>query len=260
MTTIEQYSTSNGGVMTSTSVKIYTQEEYEEMLEAGTWTGGFVEGIGYIMGELDVEGSLLVSDIEDSEDSWNDPFDHEDDFGWEDEDSNNSSNGGGNQTGGGSGTGNDSGQGHGNSGNQGDNGQALTTEQIVTLIDTARSYLGYNEDNAGDQIIAWLNVFGLGATSPTQYGWCAAFVYAMFQEAGLTGYKSARVDDWKNNWGEKVTSPLAGDVAFYPKVNHMGIVIAVEGNKVTVISGNYSNSVKLDKKSISYFSEFRRGK
>ena len=258
MSTIEQYSTSNGGVMTSTSVIIYTQEEYEEMLAAGTWTGGYVEGIGYVMGSLDIYGSLIVSDIEGSEDSWNDPFENEDDFEWNNDDGNNSSSGSGNQTGGGSGGGNGAGQ--GNSGNQGENGQALTTEQIVNLIDAARSYLGYNEDNAGDQIVAWLNLFGLGATSPTQYGWCAAFVYAMFQEAGLTGYKSARVADWKNNWGEKVISPQAGDVAFYPKVSHMGIVIAVEGNKVTVISGNYSNRLKKKKKSISYFSEFRRGK
>lgn len=123
MSTIEQYSTSNGGVMTSTSVKIYTQEEYEEMLEAGTWTGGNVEGLGYVLGEVIVEGSLSSSEFEGSEDSWNDPFDSGDDFEGEDEEPNGA---GGGNTGGNTGGNNGGGNGTGNTG--GNTGGTGTTE------------------------------------------------------------------------------------------------------------------------------------
>jgi hypothetical protein len=36
----------------------YSQEEYESMLESGTWTqGAYVEGMGYVLGTVEVTGS-----------------------------------------------------------------------------------------------------------------------------------------------------------------------------------------------------------
>ena len=87
------------------STKIYTLEEYEHMLEEGTWTGGNVEGMGYVMGETVIDGSSSGSEDSDSDISSSD-------------DGENDTPGGGNQGGGNSGGG-DSAGGEGNAGGDG---------------------------------------------------------------------------------------------------------------------------------------------
>lgn len=39
----------------------YTLDEYEKKLNEGTWTGGFVEGIGYVIGEIVSYGNGTLS-------------------------------------------------------------------------------------------------------------------------------------------------------------------------------------------------------
>lgn len=58
----------------------YTQSEYESMLEAGTWPGGYVEGLGYCMKEVVITGSDSEPDSDsDSEpDSSEDPISSDD--------------------------------------------------------------------------------------------------------------------------------------------------------------------------------------
>ncbi len=77
-TVIEPYKKRNSEENVSTSGRVYTVEEYHRMLEAGTWTGGMVEGLGYVMAEVVVYGSASGSDISDFEDSWEDPLGSED--------------------------------------------------------------------------------------------------------------------------------------------------------------------------------------
>lgn len=45
----------------------YTQKEYEEMCDAGTWNGGYVSGMGYVLPEVVVTGSS------NSEEDWSFP-------------------------------------------------------------------------------------------------------------------------------------------------------------------------------------------
>jgi hypothetical protein len=51
----------------------YSQEEYESMLESGTWTqSGYVEGMGCVIGEVDITGS--TSDTSSSGNTGNSSF------------------------------------------------------------------------------------------------------------------------------------------------------------------------------------------
>lgn len=45
----------------------YTEEEFNAMVDAGTWKGGYVQGLGYCMPELIVDGSYISSEISDSD-------------------------------------------------------------------------------------------------------------------------------------------------------------------------------------------------
>ena len=72
MKTIKPYygvspmSSSSGPKGSSTNP--YTQEEYEEMLDAGTWQGGYVEGQGYCMKQPVVTASYPDSGSSSSSD------------------------------------------------------------------------------------------------------------------------------------------------------------------------------------------------
>lgn len=66
----------------------YSQEEFYAMLNAGTWPGGYVQGLGYCMAEITVVGSSSSSDASESDSSdsseWSDisdPFSDPDNIG-----------------------------------------------------------------------------------------------------------------------------------------------------------------------------------
>lgn len=213
------------------STKIYTLEEYEHMLEEGTWTGGNVEGMGYVMGEIVIYGSEIIPDDIDSDDIWANPFDSAEHI--IDDNPNNPHTP-------------DDCSNNGNSGDSNHNSpdNPNNTKSGASVARKAKVYLGYNETKNASQIVKWLNDVGIGTSSP-KVSWCAAFVYAMFKEAGLAGCRSASVSAWRNEWGVFVSEPQVGDVAFFDKMgwSHIGIVTAVNGNIVSVISGNYSDCV-----------------
>lgn len=252
----------------------YSAKEFEAMLEAGTWKGGYVQGLGYCLQEASVTASSnssysSLSDISDISDYYpsiaseiSDPESStpipesplEPPTG-------NSSNvpssddtdltGGHNTT---DGNGGDTYSGGNSVQNESSNSNhAPTSSPQKILVEKALRYVNYSEKNNPEQIVKWLQAAGCATTSPTT-PWCASFVYAMFKEAGLQGYKCASVRGWKDNWGKFVSAPQVGDVAFYTNGwSHMGIVTQVKDDKVSVVSGNYSDKVYVDSKDISFF-------
>ena len=64
---------SDSGAAKGTSSNPYTKEEFESMLEAGTWRGGCVEGMGYVIPRVDIMGSSN-SFYDSDTDSWSDPW------------------------------------------------------------------------------------------------------------------------------------------------------------------------------------------
>ena len=79
MSTIEPYLTSqgDGDAPKGSASNPYTFEECEAMLNAGTWTGGYVVGYGFIKKEIVINGSVISSDetSDSSDDSSDDPSD-----------------------------------------------------------------------------------------------------------------------------------------------------------------------------------------
>lgn len=118
------------------------------------------------------------------------------------------------------------------------------------IVKTAKKYKGIEEgkDNDNAIIIQWLKDVGVkeenihvdknGNVSP---GWCAAFVAAVYREAGVTNKKYAMVTQW-NSWGHSTTNPQQGDLGIIPD-SHVGIFVRMEGDYAILISGNYSNKV-----------------
>lgn len=133
---------------------------------------------------------------------------------------------------------------------------------------TARAYIGRNEgDGSHREIIDLYNSHKpLARGYPVKYSdaWCATFVSAVSIKLGLTDIMPTEcgcepmiklyklLGSWEENENE---TPEVGDVIFYDwedsgsgddrgAADHVGIVAAVNGGKITVVEGNYSNAVK----------------
>lgn len=104
---------------------------------------------------------------------------------------------------------------------------------------------------------------GWGPETP----WCACFVSWGLINTGLAGPSSdpkwfANVDsfmkylktraDEKNAWKAAGSTPVPGDLIFFDMINgsndnpsHMGVVLSVQGNKITTIEGNSADVVAI---------------
>lgn len=136
------------------------------------------------------------------------------------------------------------------------------------IVNMAVSYLGYKEsDGSHRKIIDIYNAHKpLARGYKVKYtdAWCATFVSAMAIKCGITDIiptecgcgKMIELFKKLGAWQESDAHvPQPGDVMFYDwddsgkgdttgDPEHVGIVEKVSGNTITVIEGNYSNSVK----------------
>lgn len=65
----------SGSGSKGTASNPYTQDEFDHMVESGTWNGGYVEGMGYVLPTVDVWASSdSFSDSDSDSDSWSDPW------------------------------------------------------------------------------------------------------------------------------------------------------------------------------------------
>ena len=67
---IAKAQSNNSGAAKGTAENPYTEEEFETMLDNGTWPGGYVQNMGYVMKEVVVSSSYPDSGVVDSDDSW----------------------------------------------------------------------------------------------------------------------------------------------------------------------------------------------
>ena len=136
------------------------------------------------------------------------------------------------------------------------------------LLEQARAWLGYNEaDGSHKKIIDIYNAHTpLARGYKVKYtdAWCATFVSAVAIQAGLAAIvpiecgcgQMVELYKKKGCWVEDDKYvPIPGDIIFYDWEDtgwgdnkgwpdHVGIVEKVANNQITVIEGNYSNSVK----------------
>jgi hypothetical protein len=136
------------------------------------------------------------------------------------------------------------------------------------VIEQALAWLGYNESDGSHRKI--IDVYNsqkkLPRSYPVEYtdDWCATFVSSVAVKLGYTAIMPTecgceemiklyqKIGGWDEN-DARVPNP--GELIFYDwqdngkgdnrgYTNHVGIVEKVANGKITVIEGNYSNSVK----------------
>lgn len=136
------------------------------------------------------------------------------------------------------------------------------------VIDQAKAWLGYNEyDGSHKRIIDVYNghkPLARGYKVSYMDAWCATFVSAVAIKLGYTDIIPTEcscprmIDLFKEKgcWMEnEKRTPQEGEIIFYDwedsgvgdnmgSSDHVGIIEKVSGGVITVIEGNYSNSVK----------------
>lgn len=137
-----------------------------------------------------------------------------------------------------------------------------------SLVDQAKAWIGYNEaDGSHKKIIDTYNAhkpLARGYAVKYDDAWCATFVSACSIKCGATDIiptecgcgEMVKLFQNLGSWVENENrTPNPGDILFYDWEDngigdntgwsdHVGIVEKVENGKITVIEGNYSNSVK----------------
>lgn len=120
----------------------------------------------------------------------------------------------------------------------------------MTLIDTARKYIGLQEGSGASDnatILGWANELGLPYTSDS-IAWCALFMSWVAYEGGYEGLKTLRARDWLNV-GTPVTEPQKGDVVIFWRgspggsLGHVGIYDGGTADDVITLGGNQDDKV-----------------
>ncbi len=92
--------------------------------------------------------------------------------------------------------------------------------------------------------------------------WCSSFANWCIQSAGIKGTRSARARSWLK-WGEPLEEPREGCIVVFarpkagPKAGHVGFYAGPSGDRIRVLGGNQSNSVKISRYSRKQLLGFR---
>ena len=127
--------------------------------------------------------------------------------------------------------------------------------QIKRVIDIARRYIGTKESPPNSNNVIFNTAYYGRAVSGSAYPWCAAFVWYVFREAGLShlyfgGERTAHCNTlltFARRHGLFHSSGYRpGDLALFDwsgrrtNAQHIGIITEVRANSVVTIEGNTS--------------------
>lgn len=99
-----------------------------------------------------------------------------------------------------------------------------------------------------EEIVDWAADVGHAWVRDDETAWCASFVGAMLEKAGLRSTRKLNARSYME-WGQPTTKPQAGDlVIFWRKspshwTGHVGFFVKREGDRIMVLGGNQSNAV-----------------
>lgn len=127
------------------------------------------------------------------------------------------------------------------------NGEKAATPLWLTL---AQLHIGTKEIPGvqhHSKIIQWWRDIKRGGIKTDEVPWCAAFVGAMLEQAGI---RSTRFESAKSylDWGVKLTGPVYGCVVVFARDGggHVGFVTAVTPDgRLAVLGGNQANMVSV---------------
>ena len=125
---------------------------------------------------------------------------------------------------------------------------------IEKVINIAKKYVGVCEDPPNSNKVVFNTKFYGREVSGANYPWCCAFIWCVFNEAGIDIKRTAScmmLGDWFKQEGKyHKDNPQVGDIVFFKFsgssrwTNHVGLVIEVNGNTLTTIEGNTSSDNK----------------
>ena len=125
---------------------------------------------------------------------------------------------------------------------------------IEKVINIAKKYVGVCEDPPNSNKVVFNTKFYGREVSGANYPWCCAFIWCIFNEAGIDIKRTAScmmLGDWFKQEGKyHKDNPQVGDIVFFKFpgssrwTNHVGLVIEVNGNTLTTIEGNTSSDNK----------------
>lgn len=125
---------------------------------------------------------------------------------------------------------------------------------IEKVINIAKKYVGVCEDPPNSNKVVFNTKFYGREVSGANYPWCCAFIWCIFNEAGINIKRTAScmmLGDWFKEEGKyHKDNPQVGDIVFFKFsgssrwTNHVGLVIEVNGNTLTTIEGNTSSDNK----------------
>jgi uncharacterized protein (TIGR02594 family) len=80
--------------------------------------------------------------------------------------------------------------------------------------------------------------------------WCAAFVGACLERAGIAGTRSLMARSYLG-WGQAITEPQPGDIAVLsrganPTLGHVGFLVGLTNESVILLGGNQSDAVTVE--------------
>lgn len=119
-----------------------------------------------------------------------------------------------------------------------------------TWIDEARSHIGTSEIKGvrhEPKILRWWRMIKRGGIKSDEIPWCAAFVGACLEEAGI---RSSRFESAKSylDWGLSIPYPVYGCVVVFSRDGggHVGFVVGLDQrHRLLVLGGNQGDKVSI---------------
>lgn len=114
----------------------------------------------------------------------------------------------------------------------------------------ARKHIGEREIKGAKHnplITLWWKLIKRGGIKDDETPWCAAFVGAMLESAGIT---SSRFESAKSylTWGSVIPAPILGCIVVFTRDGggHVGFVVGADGKgNLLVLGGNQSDQVNI---------------
>lgn len=114
----------------------------------------------------------------------------------------------------------------------------------------ARQYIGVKEIPGVTHhplIVGWWKKIKRGGIKDDETPWCAAFVGAMLEDAGIV---SSRFESAKSylTWGKSLAQPVPGCIVVFTRDGggHVGFVVGrTESGQLRVLGGNQNNGVNI---------------
>lgn len=124
----------------------------------------------------------------------------------------------------------------------------MTTDPAWLAV--ARRFIGVREikgPSHNSKILEWWKAIKRGGIKTDEVPWCAAFVGAMLEDAGI---KSSRFESAKSylDWGVKLAAPALGCIVVFTRDGggHVGFVVGQDSKgSLMVLGGNQSDEVNI---------------